>query len=57
MVAVRWALRQPDGPGILDLDGLRSAETAAQHYAGVGHDELTAASAELKAVFNTQARS
>ncbi|GAA2613138.1 alpha/beta hydrolase [Actinomadura fulvescens] len=55
MVAVRWALRHPDGPGIVNLDGLRSAETAPQHYAGIGHDDLTALLAELKAVFDAQA--
>lgn len=55
MVAVRWALRHPDGPGIVNLDGLRSAETAPRHYAGLGHDELTALLAELKALFDAQA--
>lgn len=55
MVAVRWALRHPDGPGIVNLDGLRSAETAPRYYAGIGHDELTALLAELKAVFDAQA--
>ena len=55
MVAVRWALRHPDGPGIVNLDGLRSAETAPRHFAGIGHDELTALLAELKAAFDTQA--
>ncbi|MEW2354258.1 alpha/beta hydrolase [Spirillospora sp. NPDC029432] len=55
MVAVRWALRHPDGPGIVNLDGLRSAETAPQHYAGIEHEELTALLAELKAVFDAQA--
>ncbi|WP_433477315.1 alpha/beta fold hydrolase [Spirillospora sp. CA-142024] len=55
MVAVRWALRHPDGPGIVNLDGLRSAETAPRHYAGIGQEELTALLAELKAVFDAQA--
>ncbi|GAA4104776.1 alpha/beta hydrolase [Actinomadura miaoliensis] len=55
MVAVRWALRHPDGPGIVNLDGLRSAETAPQHYAGIGQDERNALLAELKAVFDAQA--
>ncbi|MGW2310726.1 alpha/beta fold hydrolase [Actinomadura luteofluorescens] len=55
MVAVRWALRHPDGPGIVNLDGLRSAETAPHHYAGIPHDELTALLAELEALFDAQA--
>ncbi|GGQ18102.1 pimeloyl-ACP methyl ester carboxylesterase [Actinomadura coerulea] len=55
MVAVRWALRHPDGPGIVNIDGLRSAETAPRHYAGIGHDELAPLLAELKALFDAQA--
>ncbi|TDC89835.1 alpha/beta hydrolase [Actinomadura sp. 7K507] len=55
MVAVRWALRHPDGPGIVNLDGLRSAETAPEHYAGIAQEELTELLAELKAVFDAQA--
>jgi pimeloyl-ACP methyl ester carboxylesterase len=55
MVAVQWALRHPDGPGIVNLDGLRSAETAPQHYAGIGQEELDALLAEVKAVFDAQA--
>ncbi|TDC52536.1 alpha/beta hydrolase [Actinomadura sp. KC345] len=55
MVAIRWALRHPDGPGIVNLDGLRSSETAPQHYADIEQAELTALLAELKAVFDTQA--
>ena len=55
MVAVRWALRHPDCPGIVNLDGLRSAETAPEHYAGIEDEELKALLAELKAVFDAQA--
>ncbi|GII95587.1 hydrolase [Sinosporangium siamense] len=55
MVAVRWALRHPGGPGIVNLDGLRSAETSPRHYAGIGQEELTALLAEMKAVFDAQA--
>ncbi|ARQ71422.1 alpha/beta fold hydrolase [Streptomyces marincola] len=55
MVAVRWALRHPDGPGIVNLDGLRSAETAPRHYAGIEPGELTGLLAELKALFDAQA--
>ncbi|SEN71021.1 alpha/beta fold hydrolase [Nonomuraea pusilla] len=55
MIAIRWALRHPDGPGIVNLDGLRSAETEPRHYAGVEPAELTALLAELKAVFDAQA--
>ncbi|GGV07461.1 hypothetical protein GCM10010182_28150 [Actinomadura cremea] len=55
MVAVRWALRHPDGPGIVNLDGLRSAETEARHYAGLPRDEVDVLLAELKAVFDAQA--
>ncbi|RSN64364.1 alpha/beta hydrolase [Actinomadura sp. WAC 06369] len=55
MVAVRWALRHPDGPGIVNLDGLRSAETAPRHYAGIDHEELGVLLGELKAVFDAQA--
>ncbi|MER7505129.1 alpha/beta hydrolase [Nonomuraea pusilla] len=55
MIAIRWALRHPDGPGIVNLDGLRSAETEPRHYAGVEPEELTVLLAELKAVFDAQA--
>ncbi|SDK84567.1 alpha/beta fold hydrolase [Nonomuraea jiangxiensis] len=55
MIAILWALRHPDGPGIVNLDGLRSSETAPRHYAGVEEEELTALLAELKAVFDAQA--
>lgn len=55
MVAVRWALRHPDGPGIVNIDGLRSAETAPEHYAGIEPDELTPLLAELKSLFDAQA--
>lgn len=55
MIAVQWALRHPNGPGIVNLDGLRSAETAPQHYAGIRRDEVIALLSELKAVFDAQA--
>ncbi|MQY16097.1 2-succinyl-6-hydroxy-2,4-cyclohexadiene-1-carboxylate synthase [Streptomyces sp. RB5] len=55
MLAVRWALRHPDGPGIVNLDGLRSAETAAGNYAGLEEENRTALLEELKAVFDAQA--
>lgn len=55
MIAVRWALRHPDGPGIVNLDGLRSAETAPRHYADIDQDELDTLLAELKGVFDAQA--
>ncbi|GAA2212283.1 hypothetical protein GCM10009850_077450 [Nonomuraea monospora] len=55
MVAVRWALRHPGGPGIVNLDGLRSAETEPRHYAGLAQDDLQELLAELKAVFDAQA--
>jgi pimeloyl-ACP methyl ester carboxylesterase len=55
MVAVQWALRHPDGPGIVNLDGLRSAETAPHNYAGIEQADLHAILAELKTVFDAQA--
>ncbi|MGR6920153.1 alpha/beta fold hydrolase [[Actinomadura] parvosata] len=55
MVAVQWALRHPDAPGIVNLDGLRSAETGPPLYAGVEEEELRELLAELKAVFDAQA--
>ncbi|UBU18199.1 alpha/beta fold hydrolase [Nonomuraea gerenzanensis] len=55
MVAVRWALRHPDAPGIVNLDGLRSAETEPRHYAGLAQEELQELLAEVKAVFDAQA--
>ncbi|NJP94927.1 alpha/beta hydrolase [Nonomuraea sp. FMUSA5-5] len=55
MVAVRWALRHPDAPGIVNLDGLRSAETAPRLYAGIEEEELRELLAELKTVFDAQA--
>ncbi|MEV0612305.1 alpha/beta hydrolase [Nonomuraea sp. NPDC050404] len=55
MVALRWALRHPEGPGIVNFDGLRSAETEPRHYAGIDEDDLHTILAELKAVFDAQA--
>ncbi|GAA1627241.1 alpha/beta hydrolase [Nonomuraea maheshkhaliensis] len=55
MIAIRWGLRHPDGPGIVNLDGLRSAETEPRHYAGLAAEEVAALLAELKAVFDAQA--
>ncbi|MES9536389.1 MULTISPECIES: alpha/beta hydrolase [unclassified Actinomadura] len=55
MVAVQWALRHPDGPGIVNLDGLRSAETDPRHYAGIEQDELAALLAEVQTIFDAQA--
>jgi len=55
MIAVLWALRHPACPGIVDLDGLRSAESDPGDYPGMDPTARDRELAELKAAFDAQA--
>ncbi|MFD6139253.1 alpha/beta fold hydrolase [Promicromonospora sp. NPDC060271] len=55
MLAVQWALRNPDCPGIVNLDGLRSAESDAGNYPGLDPATRDHELASLKAAFDAQA--
>ncbi|WP_106400131.1 alpha/beta fold hydrolase [Actinocorallia populi] len=55
MLAVLWSLRHPECPGIVDLDGLRSAENDPDNYPGMEPAARDRELAELKAVFDAQA--
>lgn len=57
MLAVLWALRHPECPGIVDLDGLRSAESDPGNYPGMDPDTRDRELAKLKAAFDAQAAS
>lgn len=55
MLAVLWALRHPGCPGIVDLDGLRSAESDPGNYPGMDPAARDGELAKLKAAFDAQA--
>lgn len=55
MLAVLWARRHPECRGIVNLDGLRSAENDPAHYPGMDEDLLEKELAQLKAAFDAQA--
>ncbi|GAA2737504.1 alpha/beta hydrolase [Actinocorallia aurantiaca] len=55
MIAVLWALRHPACPGIVDLDGLRSAESDPGNYPGMDPAARDRELAKLKAAFDAQA--
>ncbi|MEV7908054.1 alpha/beta fold hydrolase [Streptomyces anulatus] len=57
MLAVLWALRHPECPGIVNLDGLRSAENDPDNYPGMDPAARDRELAHLKAVFDAQAAS
>lgn len=54
MLAVQWALRHPECPAIVNLDGLRSAEGEAENYPGMDAVARDQELANLKAVFDSQ---
>ncbi|MDR7380734.1 alpha/beta fold hydrolase [Promicromonospora iranensis] len=55
MLAVQWALRHPECPAVVDLDGLRSAESDPQNYPGMDPATRDQELASLKASFDAQA--
>ncbi|WP_275004396.1 alpha/beta fold hydrolase [Promicromonospora iranensis] len=55
MLAVQWALRHPDCPAVVDLDGLRSAESDVENYPGMDPAMRDQELANLKAAFDAQA--
>ncbi|WP_433541722.1 alpha/beta fold hydrolase [Streptosporangium sandarakinum] len=57
MLAVQWALRHPECPAVVNLDGLRSAESDPGNYPGMDPAERDRALADLKAAFDAQAAS
>lgn len=52
MLAVQWALRHPECPAVVNLDGLRSAESDASNYPGMDPATRDEALANLKATFD-----
>ncbi|MFD2795465.1 alpha/beta fold hydrolase [Promicromonospora vindobonensis] len=55
MLAVQWALRHPECPAVVTLDGLRSAESAPENYPGMDPVSRDRELANLKAAFDAQA--
>jgi pimeloyl-ACP methyl ester carboxylesterase len=55
MLAVLWARRHPECPGIVNLDGLRSAENDPDNYPGMDPAARDQELAKLKAMFDAQA--
>ncbi|MBN6051841.1 alpha/beta fold hydrolase, partial [Nonomuraea sp. RK-328] len=55
MLAVQWALRHPGCPGVVNLDGLRSAENDPGNYPGMDPAVRDEELARLKAMFDAQA--
>lgn len=55
MVGARWAIRHPDCPALVDLDGHRSVEADERHYPGMDPVERTAALARLREFFDRMA--
>ncbi|MFI6393635.1 hypothetical protein ACIBHY_35865 [Nonomuraea sp. NPDC050547] len=55
--AVLWARRHPECPGIVNLDGPRSAENDPGNYPGMDPVARDEALARLKAAFDAQAAS
>jgi pimeloyl-ACP methyl ester carboxylesterase len=55
MLAVQWALRNRECPGIVNLDGLRSAESDVGNYPGMDAVTRDRELASLKAIFDAQA--
>lgn len=55
MLAVQWALRHPECPAIVDLDGLRSAESTVENYPGMAPEAVREEVARLRAAFDAQA--
>ncbi|MGP3931530.1 alpha/beta fold hydrolase [Nonomuraea sp. KM88] len=57
MLAVLWARRHPECPAIVNLDGLRSAESSPDNYPGMDPVTRDRELASLKAVFDEQSAS
>jgi pimeloyl-ACP methyl ester carboxylesterase len=57
MLAGMWALRHPDCPAAVSLDGHRSAATAPENYAGMPPDQVRRDLRQLRAAFAAQAES
>ncbi|GAB3164913.1 hypothetical protein GCM10027059_21760 [Myceligenerans halotolerans] len=57
MLAVLWALRHPECPAVVNLDGLRSAENDPDNYPGMDPAARDEELAKLRAVFDAQAAS
>ncbi|MDA3645147.1 alpha/beta hydrolase [Saccharopolyspora indica] len=55
MIAALWALRHPDCPAAISLDGHRAALTHPENYAGLPDEQLHAQLERLRAVFDAQA--
>ncbi|HEY6737368.1 MAG TPA: alpha/beta hydrolase [Actinopolymorphaceae bacterium] len=54
-IAVAWAERHPDCPGIVSLDGIRIPLTEPRNYVGLDPEELARQRAALAEVFDAQA--
>lgn len=55
MLAVLWALRHPECPAIVTMDGLRSAESEPDNYPGMDPAVRDRALTDLQAMFDAQA--
>ncbi|MER7079582.1 Pimeloyl-ACP methyl ester carboxylesterase [Saccharopolyspora kobensis] len=55
MIAALWALRHPDCPAAISLDGHRAALTHPENYAGMPGEQLHAQLERLRALFDAQA--
>ena len=53
-VATRWVLRHPDCPAAVNLDMLRTPETALENYVGMDPDRARRARARLRDLFTGQ---
>lgn len=54
MIAMRWAGRHPECPAVVNLDGLRSAQTDPENYPGMDPDERDRSLTVLKGIFDGQ---
>lgn len=52
-VAALWGLRHPECPGVVNLDGTRSALTRPEHYVGMDPEKRDAELARLRELFLT----
>jgi pimeloyl-ACP methyl ester carboxylesterase len=55
VLAGMWAIRHPDCPAAVSLDGHRSAATDPANYAGLPPERIEADLAQLNAIFTAQA--
>ncbi|SEQ98567.1 alpha/beta fold hydrolase [Lentzea albida] len=54
VIAGLWALRHPDCPAAVSLDGHRSATTHPANYSGLPEEEVVEGLARLNAIFDAQ---